>query len=109
EEVRGQDLVGVLSDELPPRALAAARRRLQAMAAGHLANGHVGAAVTQLEQLANDPPVAPAFVLTGQLHDGVVKLAAGHGSTAGWPSSIGSPICAEPSHDASAAASPALG
>jgi uncharacterized protein (DUF2236 family) len=76
EEVRGQDLVGVMANELPPRALAAARCRLQAMAAEHLADDEVGTAVTQLAQLANDPPVPPAVVLAGQLQDEVMQLAA---------------------------------
>ena len=35
EEVAGQDPVGVLVDELAPRALAAARRREHAVAAQH--------------------------------------------------------------------------
>ena len=54
EEVRGEDLVGVLTNELPPGALAAAWCRLQAMASEHLAHGEVGTAVTQFEQVAND-------------------------------------------------------
>ena len=60
----GQDLVGVLADEFAPGALAAARRRRQAMATEHLAHGEMGAAVAELEQLALDAAVAPPRALT---------------------------------------------
>jgi hypothetical protein len=46
--------------ELPPGALAAPRRWRQAMAAQHSANGQVGAAMTQLQQLTLDSAIAPA-------------------------------------------------
>jgi len=65
EEVGCQDLVGVLADELAPGPLAAARCRLQAMASEHLAHGEMGTPVAQLEQLPNDPSVAPTLVLPG--------------------------------------------
>ena len=48
EEVAGQDLVGVLADELTPSPLAPARGGQQAMTAEHPAHGLVGAAITQL-------------------------------------------------------------
>src|SRR5215472_6357790 len=54
EEVAGQDLVGVLVDELAPGALAAARRREHAVAAQHPLHGLVRATVAELEQLALD-------------------------------------------------------
>ena len=41
EEVGGQDLVGMLADELAPGALAAARGREEAIAAEDLADGEV--------------------------------------------------------------------
>ncbi len=41
DEVRGQDLVGVLAHELAPGALALPRCWLQAMAAEHFADGEV--------------------------------------------------------------------
>jgi hypothetical protein len=69
EEVGGQDLVGALTHELPPSALAAARRRWQAMEAEHLAHGQVRAAVTDLEHFALDPAVSPVPVLAGEAED----------------------------------------
>ena len=62
DEVRGQDLVGVLAHELAPGALASPRRWLLSVAAEHLADGEVGTAVAQLAQLAHNPSVAqPSF------------------------------------------------
>jgi hypothetical protein len=42
EEVGGQDLVGVLAEELPPAGLGSKRRRRQAMATEDTANGSRG-------------------------------------------------------------------
>src|SRR5262249_2472916 len=75
DEIRGQDLAGVLTNELAPGALASPRCWLQAMAAEHLADGEVGTAVAQFAQLAHDPPVAPTFVFPRQLENEVVQLA----------------------------------
>ncbi len=49
EEVDCQDLVGVLTDELAPGALAAPRRGWHAVPAEHFAHGQMGAAQAQLE------------------------------------------------------------
>ena len=71
----------MLADELGPGALAAPRRRRQAMAAQHSANGQVGATMAQLQQLTLDPAIAPARILPGQAQDQLVELTG--------PSSIG--------------------
>jgi hypothetical protein len=63
EEVGGQDLVGMLAQELPPAGPGSKRRRWQAMAAEDTANGLVGAAHTELEKFALNATVAPARVL----------------------------------------------
>ena len=57
-----------------------------------LADGEVGASVTELEQLARDAAVAPAFVLPGELQDEFVELAAGSRSLAAWSSPVGGPL-----------------
>ena len=51
EQVGGQDLIGVLADELAPAPVAGLRRRCKAVMAQHPADGQVGAAMTQLQQL----------------------------------------------------------
>ena len=65
------------------------------MATEHLADGEVGASVTELEQLARDAAVAPAFVLPGELQDEFVELAAGSGSLAARSSPVGGPLAAD--------------
>jgi hypothetical protein len=77
KKVGCQDLVGVLADELAQGPLAAAGYRLQAMASEHLAHGEMGTAVAQLEQLGNDPSVAPTLVSPWPVSSEIVKLAAG--------------------------------
>src|SRR5215472_16870661 len=91
EEVTGQHLVGVLAHELAPGALAAARSRRQVVATKHLADGEVGASVTELKQLACDAAVAPTFVLPGELQDELVELA-GSWSLAAGSSPVGGPL-----------------
>src|SRR5262245_30540928 len=64
--VIGDNLSGLLADELPPGGLAAARSGRDALAAqdpGHL---HVGDAKPELERLALDAPVPPARILSGE-------------------------------------------
>src|SRR5215472_13899882 len=95
EEVAGQDLVGVLVDELAPGPLAAPRGGRQTVAAEHFADGPVGAAMAQLAQLALDTPVPPARVPLGQLHDEVMQLAAEDASLAARPSPVSGPPAAE--------------
>src|SRR5262249_37419292 len=92
DEVRGQDLVGVLAHELAPGALASPRCWLQAMLAEHFADGEVGTAVAQLAQLTHDPPIAPPFVLPRQLENEVVKLAPGHRPLSAGSSPISGPL-----------------
>jgi hypothetical protein len=75
KKVGGQDLLRVLADELAPGALAAPRRRRQAMAAQHSANGEVGTAMTQLQQLTLDAAIAPARILPAEAQDQLVELA----------------------------------
>src|SRR5215472_8899942 len=86
EEVAGQDLVGVLVDELAPGALATARRREHAVAAQHPLHGLVRATVAELEQLALDATKAPTRVLSGEANDELVQLAPWS-----WPTALGSP------------------
>src|SRR5215467_9605406 len=57
----------------------------------HLADGEVGASVTDLQQLACDAAVAPTFVLPGELQDELVELA-GSRSLAAWSSPVGGPL-----------------
>ena len=66
EEVGGQDLVGVLADELAPGALAAPGSREQVVSAEDLADGEVGTAVAESEQFTLDATVAPARVSRGR-------------------------------------------
>jgi hypothetical protein len=75
EEVGGQDLVGVLANELAPGALASPRSWRQTVSAEHLADGEVGAAVAELDELAVDTAIAPARVLPGEADDELVQLA----------------------------------
>ena len=65
----------MLVDELAPGALAAARRREQAVAMQHSLHGLVRAAVADLEQLALDATKAPTRVLSGEANDELVQLA----------------------------------
>jgi hypothetical protein len=90
KKVGCQDLVGVLADELAQGPLAAAGYRLQAMASEHLAHGEMGTAVAQLEQLGNDPSVAPTLVSPWPASSEIVKLAAGPAATR--PSPVGGPV-----------------
>ena len=59
EEVDRQDLIGVLANEFAPGALASARRWRYAVATEHSADGQVGAAVAELEELALNAAIAP--------------------------------------------------
>ncbi len=59
EEVNCQDLIGVLANEFAPAALAAARRWRYAVATEHSADGQVGAAVAELEELALNAAITP--------------------------------------------------
>src|SRR5215472_4801518 len=95
EEVTGQHLVGVLADELAPGALAATGSRRQVVATEHLADGEVGASITELEQLARDATVAPAFVLPGEPQDELVEIAAGSRSLAPRSPPVGGPLTAD--------------
>jgi hypothetical protein len=92
EEVAGQDLVGVLVDELAPRSLTAARGWQQAMTAKHPAHGLVGAAMAHLAKLALDSPVPPTWVLPRQLQDQIMNLGLRHGSLPGRSSPIRGPF-----------------
>jgi hypothetical protein len=74
EEVGGQDLVGMLADELVPGALAAAWSREQAVAAEDLADGEVRAAMAEAEEFALDAAVAPARVFAGEAEDELVEF-----------------------------------
>ena len=94
EEVAGQHLAGVLLNELAPGPLAATRGGLKAVTAEDSAYGLVGAAMAQLSQLADDPAIAPTFLLLGQLQDEVVKLAAGNGPTPTRPTPKRVPLAA---------------
>jgi hypothetical protein len=85
----------VLADELPPGALTAPRCRRQAVAAEHLADGQVGAAVAKFAELALDPAVAPLWVLPGDPEDQLVKLADGNRWLAARPSPVGRPLVAD--------------
>jgi hypothetical protein len=74
EEVGSQDLIGVLANEVAPRALASPWSWRQIVTAEHLADGEVGAAVAELEELALDAAIAPARVLPGQAEDEFVEF-----------------------------------
>lgn len=77
EEVGGQDLVGMLADELTPRAVAASGSREQVVSAEDVADGDVGAAVADPEQFTLDAAVAPAGVLAGETDDELVEIGLG--------------------------------
>ena len=66
EQVGGEHLGGVLTDELAPGGLAAPRSRRDAQELGH---SHVRDLEAQLERLALDALVAPARVLFRELQD----------------------------------------
>jgi hypothetical protein len=84
EEVGGQDLVGVLAEELAPAGPGSEGRRRHAMAAEDSANGLVGAAHAELEQFTLDPTVTPAGVLASQAQDGLAALGGEAGASAPW-------------------------
>ena len=58
EEVNRQDLIGVLTNEFTPGTLASARRWQGGVATEHSTDGHVGAAVAELEELALNAAIA---------------------------------------------------
>ena len=62
------------------------------MATKHLADGEVGALVTELEQLARDAAVAPTFVLPGELQDEFAQIASLGWSLAAGSSSVSGPL-----------------
>ena len=74
EEVGRQDLVSMLTQELPPGGPSPKRRRWQTLPAENSADGFVRAVHIQLEQLTLDPPVTPARVLLGQAQDQLSTL-----------------------------------
>ena len=74
EEVGGQDLVGMLANELAPGALAAAGSGREALATEDLADGEVRAAVAEAKEFALDAAVAPARVLAGEAKDELVEF-----------------------------------
>jgi len=49
------------------------------MAVEHLADGGVGAAMTELEEFALDPAIASPRILSGQTEDQFVELPPGNG------------------------------
>ena len=85
----------MLADELSPVALAAARRRWQAMAAEHVAQSQVGVVVTELEQFALDPAVSPGPVLVAESEYEFVEFAPGERSLSARSSGVGGPFAAD--------------
>jgi hypothetical protein len=92
EEVDCQDLVGVLTDELAPGALAPAWGRQESVVPQDVAHGAVRAAAAQLQEFALDPAVSPPGVLAGKAHDQLLALGALPGSTAWWSPSVQRPL-----------------
>jgi hypothetical protein len=68
-----------------------ARSRWQAMAAEHLADGEVRAAVAELEEFALDAAIAPPWVLPREAEDKLVELGRNGGSLSARSSAIGGP------------------
>jgi hypothetical protein len=87
-------LIGVLTNELLPGAEAATRGGHQIMTTENAANGDMGAAIAELQQLALNATVAPARVLPSQAHDQLVKLARGRKLPA-WALTKGRPFPAD--------------
>jgi hypothetical protein len=84
----------VLADELAPGTLAAAWGRWRAVAAEHLADGEVGAAVAESEEFALDAAVAPVRVLAGEARDELVEFAGSRTLSARSPA-VGCPLSAD--------------
>jgi len=95
EEVDRQELIGMLADKLGPGALATPRRRLEPVAAEDVADGAVGAAAAELEELALDPAIAPSRVLLGHLDDQLFPLGILADSAASWPARVECPLPAD--------------
>ena len=70
----------MLTNELLPRAEAATRGGHQIMTTEIAANGDMGAAIAELQQLALNATLAPARVLPSRAHDQLVELALGAAS-----------------------------
>lgn len=66
EEVGGEQVAGMLADELRPGPVTSLRSRRDTVPAQDSQDREVGAAVTELQELALDAPVAPALVLPGE-------------------------------------------
>jgi hypothetical protein len=93
EQVGGEHLGGVLTDELAPGGLAAPRSRRDALAAQDLGHSHVRDLEAQLECLALDALVAPARVLFRELEDQRPPLGVAGGTLPRRALPKGRPLC----------------
>jgi len=94
EEVDRQDLVGMLTDELAPGALASAWRRQEIVTAQNVPDRAVGAAAAQLQEFALNASVSPPRVLPGEPQDQLLALSALARSAPPWSTSIQRPLAA---------------
>jgi hypothetical protein len=92
EEVDRQHLLGVLTDELAPGALAAAWGRQESVLPQDVGHGAGRQAAAELQEFALDPAVSPPRVLAGEPKDQLLALEALAGPAAWWSPSVERPL-----------------